>query len=510
MTESLGFNRKIALLAGLFFGLQPAQVGAVAWIGGRTDSQACLFFVLMLFAIARHYRDSRWGWVVLGVVAGFCAMLTKEQVLPAVMVAPLAGLALKADRRRVLWSSVPYFAMGATFFALWSLGSPEHVKGTNATLAEIGSQISRSTLDYFLLLFVPNPSSMHTFSLESLRTPFVVGIGAILTLLIPYAVYRLWKQDARLGWLAIGALLVYLPVSNLIPIPSLVAAPYRVALCGPAVAIFLAVLASRIQKHQLTSALAMASGLAGFILVPWGAAQHANDVTLFGTCANYDSKSFYMRSNYIKALQDAGKVNEALRQSDLLLTQVYGNESWRDQRQALTAFRTDSGVNRRILNNHGARAEAPPILSLYFVMRGQLQMKLGQDAEAVRSLETATQIDRKDDSAYFGLGEMVLESQPNRGVKCLRLAMGLNPENPGPVYALGRYYAHKGQYESAYKTLVRIEKMTVDTGMPLLELADVEIKTGRYTAARHTLELASKKIVDRGRLRELQGQAFSS
>src|SRR5271165_3182395 len=48
LTLLLTRQKPAAILAGIFFALQPAQVGAVAWIGGRTDVLSTFFNLLFL------------------------------------------------------------------------------------------------------------------------------------------------------------------------------------------------------------------------------------------------------------------------------------------------------------------------------------------------------------------------------------------------------------------------------------------------------------------------------
>jgi tetratricopeptide (TPR) repeat protein len=526
LAGALGLSRKVSYLSGLFFALQPAQVGAVAWIGGRTDAQACLFFVVMLLAIVRYFRDGALWWIPLGVLAGLAAMLTKEQVAPAVLAAPLIGLAYRAPRRQLVYGSFPYLLAGAGFILFWFTLAPEHVKAPTVPLAEIFSQISRSTLNYTLLFVAPNPWSMNTYSLETLRSPLGILLGGALTILIPLGIWQLWKRAPRLGAMAVAGGLVYLPVSNLIPIPSLLAAPYRVALSGPCVAVLLAVAAGRLwQSRPLLagSKIAFATRVrqyavpvaafgvlaAGLALVPWGASLHRDDVTLFGACSRYDSGSLYMRANYIWALNDKGQTQLALKESNLLLDQVYASSEWRNYEKAGQIMRDDPRITRRVLANHGARAEAAPMVSRYFVLHGQLLMRSHQDAEALRSMTAAKDLDETDDSALYGLGNMLLDRDPKRATRYLTKAISLNPNNTGAIYLLGHYYGSVGNYEMAYHTLARLGTSSRETGMPMLELAEAELRTGRIKQARETLQLASHMIIEPNRLAALETRAYA-
>src|SRR5262249_50923657 len=86
-------RRRIALLSGLLFAVQPVQVGAVAWIGGRTDSLCAFWMVCFAYALVRAVRTAgreRILFLTASVAAYASAVLTKEQVLPALLLVPLA------------------------------------------------------------------------------------------------------------------------------------------------------------------------------------------------------------------------------------------------------------------------------------------------------------------------------------------------------------------------------------------------------------------------------------
>lgn len=507
LAETCGLNRKAALLGGLFFAIQPAQVGAVAWIGGRTDSQACLFFVVMLLAIAKFYTDKKWWWVPLGVLAGFFAMLTKEQVLPAVILAPLGGWAFAASKRRMAWSSAPYLASGLLFLGLWLWGS-EPVKGATVPLGEVATQVCRTAVDYGLLFVAPNPWSMHAYTLENFRGPLWMGLGVLICLAIPLGIGQLWRFDRRLGWLGIAGALVYFPVSNIIPIPSLLAAPYRVALSGPVVAILLGLAVSRIKLHPAPGIVALIGAAASLFLTPWGAARHANELTLIGACVRFDPECYYMRSNYVITLQGNDQLDEAMRQSTILLDKLFEGHDWHDYSRVKEVFDTDPAIKQRILDTHGSRAEAGPLASRYLASYGQLMVKMDKEAEAEKVLRAAIELDRENDSAYFGLGQITIKTNPADGVYCLRQAIALNPDNGGAIYALGRYYIDRNDDANAYRTLRATLHVAYDTGEPLMDFAEVALRLGHKDEAQKALALASRRIVDHTRLLDLMGKAY--
>src|ERR1051325_4227535 len=64
-------DRRIAAAGGLLFAIQPAQIGATAWIGGRTDA-LCVFWVILfawLLIKAAHSEIRRPVWLTAALLA---------------------------------------------------------------------------------------------------------------------------------------------------------------------------------------------------------------------------------------------------------------------------------------------------------------------------------------------------------------------------------------------------------------------------------------------------------
>src|ERR1019366_5137207 len=58
-------KKKVAgVLAGLLFATQPLQVGAAAWIGGRTDVLSAMFLAAFMVALVQYYEARKIGWLI--------------------------------------------------------------------------------------------------------------------------------------------------------------------------------------------------------------------------------------------------------------------------------------------------------------------------------------------------------------------------------------------------------------------------------------------------------------
>jgi len=120
VTLQAGARRGAALLAGLWFAAMPHHVESVAWIAGRTDVFAALFFLLAFWLDRRDdAAGRRWpGAPALAALAA--ALLTKESCAPFLAVSFVAHAA--ADRARPWRESVrwvlPYAALTAVYLAV--------------------------------------------------------------------------------------------------------------------------------------------------------------------------------------------------------------------------------------------------------------------------------------------------------------------------------------------------------------------------------------------------------
>ena len=62
-------SRKAGIFAGVFFASQAMQVGAVGWIGGRTDALSSLFLAAFLLTLVQHVKTSGRLWLVVSVLS---------------------------------------------------------------------------------------------------------------------------------------------------------------------------------------------------------------------------------------------------------------------------------------------------------------------------------------------------------------------------------------------------------------------------------------------------------
>src|SRR5579862_1480928 len=147
-------SRRIALLGGALFAVQPDQVDTVAWIAGRLDCQCSLLLVLFTWALIAAVRASgRRRALLLWASAGsfLLACLTMEQALAALPLVPLGFSAFGLrDRdhgaRRRSWRDalrlaldyLPFVLAAGAFLVTYAIWPSAHTQRTRA----VGTQLA--------------------------------------------------------------------------------------------------------------------------------------------------------------------------------------------------------------------------------------------------------------------------------------------------------------------------------------------------------------------------------
>ncbi len=121
------------ILAGLFFATQPIQVGAAAWIGGRTDALSAMFVAAFLVTLVVYHQTSRTRWLAATTVCFFLAALSKEQALAILPAVPLSVFVFGSRKwKDALRICIPFGAAVLVFIGLWAIDAPEPVGARTA------------------------------------------------------------------------------------------------------------------------------------------------------------------------------------------------------------------------------------------------------------------------------------------------------------------------------------------------------------------------------------------
>jgi tetratricopeptide (TPR) repeat protein len=334
--------------------------------------------------------------------------------------------------------------------------------------ATLGEQLQRfclATVAYTELLLLPNQRAMHALSLDpwNRATPWSVAGGVLIAIgaVVPFAVWM--RRDRPLAWMLAATILALLPVSNLLPMPFLLYAPYRAAVASIGVVAILARLLSGL-RAELQGFRAAPAAMALACVASWysmqtvqGIPTFENEPQLFSTVVAYDPDSVVAHYMLAKLASDAGDNKTAAQHLAHILTYIYGSNRWQDPQHALQLFEQDRGVRMRALQNQGQRGDPKPYMASLFRHLGFTRMQMGDTDGALTALETA---------------------------------LAWDPRNPELHHGLGWCYAQKAQYERAATHLVQAVNAEPTVERRQL-LAQVFERLGRYQEAAEQWRLAA-------------------
>ncbi len=413
-------SRALGAIGALVFAVHPVHVGAVAWIGGRTDALGCLWtglFMLGLVSASHRVGHARAMWLVCSVVTYALSVFTKEQTLFLLPLVPLAfvcfeprrGIALPGDRWYAL---LPFVVVAAFYLAIGVFLGMPGPQPMGVTVWEQLSRVGLATLAYAELLMVPNQRAMHALSLgpwERLGNWAVVA-GYCVVLTLTWVLCRWYRRDRRLAWMLASTLLAVLPVSNILPMPFLLYAPYRAAVASIGLA---AILASKLAnlRWRLGGFRSAPAAAALACITTWccmqtlmGIPTFESESALFGTVVRYDTDSVIARYMLAKIATDVGDHGTAAEQLSRILDYLYGSADWRDPETAVARLRTDRLVRMRAMQNQGTRGDPGSFVGTLFRHLGFALMNEGHTAEAIRAFRTALVWHPDQADIHHGLG----------------------------------------------------------------------------------------------------------
>jgi len=504
-----------ALLAGALFAVQPAQVSAVAWIGGRTDSLSALFLAVFAWLLLRGVQLEgavRAGSLAGGALALFGALMTKEQALPAVLLAPLAGwLWTPGSRRERLAAAVrvglPYAAMAALFVVLHLRFGPPPPPALDEPAAFVAQQAGRTVAHYAHLLAAPTPRVLHTMTLGAyVRAGWGWTMAGAAVAVGAFCLFLHWRraQPAAAWWLAfIGANLLL--VSNLYPVPSMAVTPYRAGAAGVGAAVlggWLIVAGwealRRARRGRILRPM-WAAGVGAFLvwctcLSAWGTAQWTSEEQAARAFARHDPDSVWAGYNLSTSLLNRRRFAEGAVVMEQLLDRLFDGPGWRDPAAAEHIARTSPRLLRRIHEAQGTRANPLLFLAAALSRLGFARLECRDFAGAAEAFRSALRMDRAHAEAHAGLEETRLrQKRPRPAAQHLRLAVALDPGNARALARLGDACAQLREWTQAADAYRLAIRRTPWAASLYMDLARVQVHLGDRAAARATLEEAVRR-----------------
>lgn len=487
-------SRAAGVLCGLFFAAQPLQVGTTAWIGGRTDVLSSMFLAAFMVTLLLYHQTAKPRWLVLSTFAFFLAAVSKEQALAILPAVPLSVFVFGSKK----WKDagklcLPFGIAVLAFIGLWVIDAPAPfgVKSSAITLMTLPF---RTFAHYSLAFLTPNDPSLQTYTLENYRGLSWILVGLVLAIGYLWFIKYAWKEHRPWAWLAVCALLVYIPISNFPAVPSFVVGPYRCGESGTAVACLLGIVCAEAfaAKRYLLAGALCANLAVGLVVTRWGIQQWLTPADLFRTQALIDPHFLAGVRNYGQALELQGKYDEELRRTDDTLSWLFQTNEWMNllAREKMAAFTPDM-VDR--LKSNGGEADWKA-LGAFLSCNAGARFKLHHTADAIRVEQEAIMISGKDPRIRYAYGQLLLKTNRPEAIRQFEYALKLAPNFTGCAAALAHERLIDGRYADAVKLINPIlTEMGWDSGV-WLDLAKAKLGLGDFRGAEEALSGAEHAV----------------
>lgn len=230
-------DKLLAAVGAAIFLLHPVQVESVAWISQRKNLLA-MFFMLLAWVVFIRYRKSEESGgrlaYVFSLAAFTCSLLSKSASVFFPLSLLLYDYCFSAEERKVrLLDKIPFFILaGAAALITMQSQSPD-VTGLSGI--DFGGRRSWNGGSHWVTLLTMLPvfcsylrMIVWPFGLSALYIPLIrtipdLTVLAALLIIIAtgYLLWRLWCAERRLSYWPIFSILAILPVSQIIPLITL-------------------------------------------------------------------------------------------------------------------------------------------------------------------------------------------------------------------------------------------------------------------------------------------------
>lgn len=485
-------QRKLAgILAGLFFAAQPMQVGAVAWIGGRTDVLSVFFLTAFLISLVRYHKTPHKGWLAASVLLYFLAALTKEQASAMLPAVPLSVFVFGTKKwRDALRLTAPFVVILMIYVALWRIGAPLPRTASNSLSYTIMLAM-RTAAHYGLAFLAPNKPSLITFTLENYRSFFWIPLGASIVVGVLVFLRWAWKAYPELAWITICGLLVYLPISNCPTVPSLVVGPFRCAQAGIGCACLFGISTAFLysSKKFLVPALLGVNFLAGTLVTWWGVNQWITPQGFFSRVVSNDPHFIVGVEFDAHYLDDGGHPAEAAKVTSDVLAWLFATEHWPELLDIEKTAAVTPALKQRLRSNSGI--PNVPMLSNFIAANALALAHQGKIGQAALVAKDALAFAPNDTWVNFLYGRLIFKRNRSEAISHWELAMRVDPNYSECAIALGHVRLMDHRYQDAANLLkVGLEQFG-NNGNAWLDLADAKIALHDLKGAAEALDKAT-------------------
>ena len=541
--------RRAALCAGLLFAVQPVQVAAIAFVGGRTDAIAALFaaaFAWAIVASARATGRRRTGFCLLGALLYCLALLAKEQCVTLLPLAPLAYICFKPeaqpergrDGRAALFALLPFGAVTLAFLIIWKIvvtaawrgvivpGSPAGALPAGAHAVQIGDTL----LYYASVLIAPTPAGVSVHTLDMFRPfgalaaalGFAVALAAALgfALTLAAALGFAPGAGARLAggagpirgrsaaWFLGLIALPLLPVANISTLSSFLVAPYRAAVSGVGAVVLLVMalegLSARRRPAPGRGALRWLPAAAPIIavcwwmpLTIWSASRWKSETRIAATVVQYDPESLAAREGYCEALWGEQRTPEAAAVAEEALVKLFGADAWQDPAAVAAFLRAHPDFETRTLEFEGQQLPPRMLLATLYADLGGICLERKERERAYLDYRIALSLYPSLAEARMGMGECAgLQGDFKGAERWLRWALAADRKEARAWFYLGTVLAMQDRWADALPDYAEAVRLQPAAGRNWVRLARAYVKIGRRADAIRTLRAALERCQD--------------
>jgi tetratricopeptide (TPR) repeat protein len=438
-------HRASSALASILFTVNPACIGSVAYISGRSDLLYLFFGLLFLIMNMRYRETGERAFVLSGALALAASLLSKEAAVIFPFIFLALDLVLLRDRRggRVLPHLVGFGMVAVYSFMHWALVGQHYPAFNLPGIADAGRSVMGFISDFVVMGLVPAGSGMRTTGAGVDGTVVL----AVMIAVAAAALYLLKHKRRMLGFLLVFYLLSMVPFFFARNMAGLGAAHWTY-LSGVAIFPFISLALSGMYERGGMSLKVLSLLLSGAA------------ISCFATAT----------------ITDTGYWKDDVTLSERVL------ESSPEDTTALH-FKVFSLLNK---DRHIRPAEALRSVRKAVIrsprghyLRGRVYLAAGDVDEAVKEFRTAARMDPGYENAYVGMAMTeFMEERPEEGINYLRRALDINPAHPEALRLLYIAYSKNGEYSKALSVAQRSWQNDPYGYDPLVDLADVLLKLG--------------------------------
>jgi hypothetical protein len=367
-----------AFVVALLFAVHPVNSEAVNFVSTR-NTLLSLFFSLASFLAFMHAKERGLRWLLFSALLFFCGLLSKETAFMLIalialyILLPLPGAVPEKERRNLL-SLLPYLFFTVVYFVM-RIYSLHGMMGISIPDVGLLSRLARNyhiIPQYIrLLLFPADLTVCHNIPEGSLFSPlwfFLVWMA----LLVAIGLVVRWRNKVLLFGLA-WCSLNYLPIANIVPIPSEPMTERFLYL--PAVGVFLAAgagfawLSYHTNRKRIAWALVAVVAILFAVVTICRNLDWKDEYSLFASAVRKNPASPEAHYNLGTALREKGDLSAARQEWEIALKLNPGNSDALIQMGTLEATRGNLQKAEQYyiaaLNSPGGRADPEKSMAHY-------------------------------------------------------------------------------------------------------------------------------------------------